>query len=154
MCPDPSCRLRTAQSRDDRHEVIAGARWLAALKLLAKSGTIAKDLPVPCIIVDPEDAGEAWLAENIQRVAMDAMDEVEAFAALVETGASVKDIARRCGCGARHVAQRLALSKLSPKLKLAYRRGDLSLNAARAFCIVDDHAGGDVQGLRQARHTF
>jgi ParB family chromosome partitioning protein len=34
----------------------------------------------------------------------------------------------------------LALASLSPKLKAAYRKGDLALEAARAFCIDPDHA--------------
>lgn len=124
----------------NRFEVVAGARRLAALKSLSQSGAIAKDFAVLCHVLDPEDANEASLAENVQRVAMDAMDEVEAFAMLSDGGATAEDIARRFGCGVRHVEQRLALARLSPKLKAAYRRGDLSLDAARAFCIVDDHA--------------
>jgi ParB family transcriptional regulator, chromosome partitioning protein len=124
----------------DRYAVSAGARRHAALKLLAKSGDIARDFAVPCHVIESEAAAEASLAENIQRIAMNAMDEVEAFAALAQAGSSLDDIARRFGCGARHVEQRLALARLSPKLRSAYRRGDLSLDAARAFCLVDDHA--------------
>jgi ParB family chromosome partitioning protein len=40
----------------------------------------------------------------------------------------------------RHVDQRLALSGLSPKIKAAWKRGDVSLEAARAFRLVEDHA--------------
>jgi ParB family chromosome partitioning protein len=132
--------LSVIPNRQNRFEVVAGARRLAALKSLSQSGAIAKDFAVPCHVLDPEGAGEASLAENVQRIAMDAMDEVDAFATLAEAGATADDIARRFGCGVRHVAKRLALARLSPKLKAAYRRGDLSLDAARAFCIVDDHA--------------
>ena len=124
----------------DRFEVDAGGRRLMALKKLAKDGVIAKDFPVPCHIVAPEDGREASLIENIHRVAMDAMDEVDAFAALVAEGATPDDIARRFGATQRHVEQRLALAALSPKLKAAWKRGDLNLDAARAFCIVEDHA--------------
>ena len=125
---------------DNRYAVSAGARRHAALKLLAKSGDIARDFAVPCHVLESEAAAEASLAENTQRLAMNAMDEVEAFAALAEAGSGSEDIARRFGCGARHVEQRLALARLSPKLRSAYRRGDLTLDAARAFCLVDDHA--------------
>jgi hypothetical protein len=61
-----------------------------ALKKLAKDGVIAKDFPVPCHIVASEDGREVSLIENIHRVAMDAMDEVDAFAALVAEGAATR----------------------------------------------------------------
>ncbi|MBT9444118.1 MAG: hypothetical protein IV086_00305, partial [Hyphomonadaceae bacterium] len=115
-----------------------GARRLAALKLLAKAGTIARDHGVPCLVIDDDAASEISLAENVQRAAMDVMDEVDAFAALVAEGMSIDDVARRFGATLRHVEQRLALARLSPKIKVAYRKGEVSLDAARAFCISDD----------------
>jgi ParB family transcriptional regulator, chromosome partitioning protein len=145
--------LNVIPSGQNRYEVVAGARRLAALKSLSASGAIAKDFAVPCHVMEPEGAGEASLAENTQRVAMDAMDEVEAFAALSEAGAAADSIARRFGCGVRHVEQRLALARLSLKLKAAYRRGDLSLDAARAFCIVDDHAKQEEVFKALGRHV-
>jgi ParB family chromosome partitioning protein len=78
---------------------------------------------------------------------------MDAFATLAEGGATTDDIARRFGCGPRHVEQRLALARLSPKLKAAYRRGDLSLDAARAFCIVDDHAKQEDVFKALGRHV-
>src|SRR5690606_16286242 len=80
---------------DGRYEVEAGWRRRLALKHLAKSGVIAKDFPVPCEIVDREKGREVSLAENVHRVAMDAMDEVDAYAALIEEGRSPDDVARR-----------------------------------------------------------
>ncbi len=53
-------------------------------------------------------------------------------------------IARRFGVTTRHVEQRLALAVLSPKVKAAYRRDDLNLDAARAFCIEPDHSKQDA----------
>jgi len=124
----------------DRFEVDAGGRRLLALKKLAKDGVIAKDFPVPCHVVAREDGREVSLIENVHRVAMDAMDEVDAYAALVAEGATPDDIARRFGVTRRHVDQRLALAGLSPKIKAAWKRGDVSLEAARAFCLVESHA--------------
>ena len=128
--------LNVVERRDGKYEVNAGGRRLAALKLLAKDGKIAKDFAVPCKLTAEDAAQEISLAENIQRIAMDVMDEVEAFAVLNETGLSTDDIARRFGATLRHVEQRLALARLSPKLRNAYRKGDLSLEAARAFCLA------------------
>ena len=82
---------------------------------------------------------EASLAENVQRVDMNAMDEVEAYAALVDGGASAEDVAQRFGATVRHVEQRLALARLSPRIRAAYRKGELTLDVARAFCLDPDH---------------
>jgi ParB family chromosome partitioning protein len=131
--------LSVTRAGNDRFTVVAGGRRLAALKALAKEGVIDKDYPAPCHILDDAAALESSLAENVQRVAADAMDEVDAFAALHQQGLDVGAIAQRFGVNHRHVEQRLALASLSPKLKVAYRKGDLALEAARAFCIEPDH---------------
>ncbi|MFT3727880.1 MAG: ParB/RepB/Spo0J family partition protein [Terricaulis sp.] len=134
----------SVHSRDEAHyEVVAGARRHAALKALAKAGDIAKDFAVPCNIVDAKDGGETSLVENVQRVAMNAMDEADAFAALVAQDIMADQIAQRFGVTTRHVEQRLALSALSPRIKSAYRREEINLDAARAFCIESDHRKQD-----------
>lgn len=132
--------LCVVPSADGKYEVDAGGRRLAALKKLARDKTIPKDFAVPCHVVALEEGREVSLVENVHRVAMDAMDEVDAFAALIAEGATPDDVARRFGVTRRHVDQRLALAGLSPKIKAAWKRGDVSLEAARAFCLVEDHA--------------
>ncbi len=104
--------LTVTPIEDDCFAVVAGGRRLAALTLLVKKGEMAKDCAIPCQIVSSDAAAETSLAENVQRVAMNVMDEVEAFAGLVESGLSSDDIARRFGCTLRHVEQRLALARL------------------------------------------
>lgn len=131
------CVVPTAEGT---FEVDAGGRRLAALKKLAREKAIPRDFTVPCQIVALENGREVSLIENVHRVAMDAMDEVDAFAALIADGATPDDVARRFGVTRRHVDQRLALAGLSPKIKAAWKRGDVSLEAARAFCVVEDHA--------------
>ncbi|MBL8557570.1 MAG: ParB/RepB/Spo0J family partition protein [Hyphomonadaceae bacterium] len=131
--------LSVVRVEDGRYAVVAGARRLAALRLLIKQGRLARDFAAPCTIVEPELSAEASLAENVQRVAMNAMDEMEAFARLVDDGMSAETVAERFGASVRHVEQRLALGRLSPKIRAAYRKGDLTLDVARAFCLTDDH---------------
>lgn len=131
--------LSVVRIEDGRYAVVAGARRLAALRLLIKQGRLARDFAAPCTIVEPALSAEASLAENVQRVAMNAMDEMEAFARLADEGMSVEAIAERFGAQLRHVEQRLALGRLSPKIRAAYRRGELTLDVARAFCLTDDH---------------
>ena len=132
--------LAALPAENGRYKIIAGGRRLRALKLLVKNGALAKDWPVPCRIAEEGVAIEHSLAENVQRVAMNAMDEVEAFERLVQEGKTPENIAQRFGVGLRHVEQRLALAGLSPRIRAAYRKGDLTLDVARVFCIAPDHA--------------
>jgi ParB family transcriptional regulator, chromosome partitioning protein len=136
--------LCVSPTEGGRFEVDAGGRRLLALKQLAKTGVITKDFPVPCQVGAPEHSRDVSLTENVQRVEMDAMDEVDAYAALVAEGSTPDDVARRYGVTRRHVDQRLALAGLSPKIKSAWKRGQVSLEAARAFCLVEDHARQEV----------
>ena len=84
-------------TNEGKFTVVAGGRRLAALKMLAKSGSIAKDYPVPCNVVAEGQAVETSLAENIHRVAMDPLEECEAFSALRAQNIEADDIARRFG---------------------------------------------------------
>ncbi len=127
-----------------RYEVDAGDRRRQALKLLAKTGFIPKDHPVACNIIAREAGREVSLIENVHRIAMDAMDEVDAFSALIADGSTPAEVAQRFGVTQRHVDQRLALSGLSPRIKAAWKRGDVTLDAAKAFCLVADHGQQDA----------
>ncbi len=131
--------LSVVEIAGGKYQVSAGGRRLAALKLLLKRKAITGDFEVPCQVVPADLAEEASLAENVQRVAMHPLDEVEAFGRLASEGQTEDAIAARFGASVRHVRQRLALSALSPTLKDAFRKGELGLDAARAFCLVPDH---------------
>ena len=131
--------LCVVPSSEGTFEVDAGGRRLAALKKLARDKVIARDFLVPCNVVALEEGREVSLMENIHRNEMDAIDEVDAFAALVAEGKSPDEVAHRFGVTRRHVDQRLALSGLAPKIKAAWKKGDVTLDAARAFCLVEDH---------------
>ncbi len=75
-------RLDREGQTTDRYEVVAGARRLVALKLLAKQKRITKGVAIPCRVLDGEgvDGSEASLAENVVRVDMHPADQFEAFA--------------------------------------------------------------------------
>jgi ParB family chromosome partitioning protein len=118
---------------------IGEGRRLAQL-LRVKRKQIQESEPIRCVIDTANDPFEISLDENVTRTPMSVMDEVEAFAHLVDGGMSAEDVARRFGCTVRLVEQRLALARLSPKIRTAYRKGDINLDVARAFAINDDHA--------------
>src|SRR5260221_7582819 len=120
--------------------VVAGARRLAAMKLLATRKAVAKNAPVPCIVQETSDPTEISLAENFHQLPMHPADQYEAFAKLhVEQGLSVDDIAARFGLTPAVVKQRMKLCAVSPVLMQVYRDGDMNLEQLMAFTITDDH---------------
>lgn len=102
--------------KGQKFEVVAGARRLAALRLLAKEGRIAKDIDIPCNLLAAERDTEISLAENTQREAMHVVDEVLAYQRLVEDGLPADAIAGRFGQSIVTVRQRLKLASLSPAI--------------------------------------
>ena len=133
--------LNVQPTTDGRFEVIAGGRRLIALKKLARAGTIAADMPVPCLVLaEGDNATEISLAENQLRVEMHPDDQCNAFADLVAGGLPVDDIAARFGVTPAVVRQRLKLAAVSPKLRALYRAGDTTLAHLMALTLTDDHA--------------
>lgn len=120
--------------------VEAGGRRLRALKALAEEGALEADHEVSCLILDGgmDDAREASLAENFQRLAMNPADECLAFGQLIEQGADVDGIARRFGLTVRFVEGRLRLSALAPEIFEALGAGEISLDVAKAYAAMPD----------------
>ena len=126
----------------DYYEVEAGGRRLAALKLLAKKKRIASDHEVPCLLVADASARTVSLTENVQREAMHAADQFEAFAALVKEGRPIEDIAADFSVTPLVVQRRLKLANVSPRLLTDYRsdRTDaVTLEQLMVLAITDDH---------------
>jgi ParB family transcriptional regulator, chromosome partitioning protein len=136
--------LQVRPSTGGTFEVVAGGRRLAALKLLAKRKALAKDAPVSCNVIDPDDAVEISLAENENRQAMHPADQFAAFKSLIDAGDSAEDIAARFGVTPTVVRQRLKLATVSPKLFALYREGGMKLDQLMAFTIADDHAAQEA----------
>jgi ParB family transcriptional regulator, chromosome partitioning protein len=126
-------------------EVIAGGRRHAALKLLAKQKSMARDEPIGCnVLQDGEDATEISLAENVIRVDMHPADEFEVFKRLADAGKPPEDIAAHYGVSALVVRQRLKLAAVSPALMQAYRDEEMTLEHLMAFTVSDDHAAQEA----------
>jgi ParB family chromosome partitioning protein len=134
----------TACADGEHHEVVAGGRRLAALKLLAKQKRLPKDYLVPCLLVADASARTASLTENVQREAMHPADQFEAFAALVAEGRSIEDIAADFGVTPLVVQRRLKLANVSPRLLADYRTGAVTLEQLMALAITDDHAAQEA----------
>ena len=123
-----------------KFEVEAGGRRLAALLALAREGVLANEHEVTCLVIEggEAEAREAGLAENFQRLAMNPADEAQAFASIIEAGASVEDVARRFGLTARFVEGRLRLATLAPCVFAALAEGAITLEMAKAYGATSD----------------
>jgi len=123
-----------------KFEVEAGGRRLAALQALAEEGTLPGTHEVTCLVIEGEEseAREAGLAENFQRLAMNPADEAQAFAAIIEAGASTEDVARRFGLTVRFVEGRLRLAGLAPCVFEALAEGTITLDMAKAYGAISD----------------
>jgi ParB family transcriptional regulator, chromosome partitioning protein len=136
--------LQVRPIADDRYQVVAGKRRLAALKLLAKRKELAKDTAIGCNVLGSEDDTEISLAENEMREAMHPADQFEAFRQMIDDGRSVEDVARRFGATVLLVTQRLKLARVSPRLMKLYREQNLTLEQLMAFTVSDDHAAQEA----------
>ena len=123
-----------------KFEVEAGERRRKAMLSLAEDKILAKDHEVTCLVLEDsaEHAIETSLAENFHRLAMNPADEAQAFAALIDAGASTEDVARRFGLTVRFVEGRLRLATLAPVVFDALASGEITLDLAKAFGATSD----------------
>lgn len=123
-----------------KFEVEAGERRRCALLALAEEKVLPKGYEVTCLVLedDAEIAVETSLAENFHRLAMNPADEAQAFAALIDAGASTEDVARRFGLTVRFVDGRLRLATLAPVVFDALASGEITLDLAKAFGATSD----------------
>lgn len=124
----------------EKFAVAVGERRRGSLKALAKDKKIPGNFPVPCIVRPEEEAVELSLAENIIRVAMHPLDQFAAFAALIDKGKSVEDVAARFGITPGIVTRRMKLARVSPVILEAFREQKITLEAVMGFTVSDDHA--------------
>lgn len=122
---------------DERFEIVAGRRrYFAARAVAEERGEIE---PVPCAVMEPgDDAGalEASLIENAARLDPDEMSQYETFARLTKQGKSVAEIAETFGITEVMVKRRLALGNLLPRIRTAYRKGEIDAETVRHLTMA------------------
>src|SRR3546814_8538769 len=89
---------------------------------------------------------------------MNPADEAQAFAALIDAGASTEDVARRFGLTVRFVEGRLRLATLAPVVFEALAAGEITLDLAKAYGATSDQAiqtqvFEQVSSARSEEHT-
>ena len=130
----------SAVKKGDQYQVVAGGRRLTALQLLAKQKRIASDFSVPVLVVESEDAISVSLSENVAREQMHPADEFDAFKTMIDSGASIEEVAAKFGATPNAVNRRLKLANVAPSLMQTFRQGEIALDKLMALATTDDHA--------------
>ncbi|NJD20501.1 MAG: ParB/RepB/Spo0J family partition protein [Gemmatimonadetes bacterium] len=126
--------VRPAPGGGERFELVAGERRFRAV---AKLGW--EDVPVLVRDASDETLLVLALVENLQREALNPMEEAEGYRSLVDRfGMSHADIARAMGKDRSTVANFLRLLNLPPSVRKRVESGDLSMGHARALLPVED----------------
>ena len=126
--------VRPAPAAADRYELVVGERRLRAVTSLgwADVAVLVREATDETLLV-------LALVENLQREALNPLEEAEGYAALSEQyGMSQSDIAHAVGKDRSTVANLLRLLKLQPSIRRLVEAGSLSMGHARAFLSVVD----------------
>jgi ParB/RepB/Spo0J family partition protein len=128
---------------DSLYEIVAGHRRTRAAR--------AANLPeIPATIREMSDAEarQVQLIENAQRVDLGPLDEAEAYAALLETGMTIRDLAKTLSRKPSDIASRLTLVHLPQTVKAALASGLLPVEHAELIGRIPDEALQD-QALKR-----
>lgn len=125
------------------YEIVAGHRRTRA----AKAATLTE---VPATIRDMSDgeARQVQLIENAQRMDLAPLDEAAAYAALLETGLSLRDLARALSRKPSAIASRLTLVHLPQVAKAALAAGHIPVEHAELIGRIPDE-GLQEQALKR-----
>lgn len=142
--------VRPAPGGADRYELVAGERRFRAIARLGWED-------VPVLVRDASDETLLVLAlvENLQREALNPLEEAEGFQALAARfGMTQADIARAVGKDRSTVANLLRLLKLPPSVRKLVEDGSLSMGHARAILAVSDPLRAAELARRAAREGW
>jgi ParB family chromosome partitioning protein len=116
------------------YQLIAGERRWRAAQLAGLS-----EVPVIVKETTPQQHLELALVENLQRADLNALEEAEAYQALMqEFGLSQQEVAERVGKSRVAVANSVRLLRLPAPVKALLVEGSLSEGHARALLALED----------------
>ena len=147
--------LVTKSKKRGKFAVIAGGRRLRAIEMIVTRGAWAPDTEIECKLLEgsEEEAGEASLAENFQRVGMSPAEECRAFQHFIKEGSDVAAVAKRFGLTQRFVEGRLRLANLAEPIFEALAKGDVTLEIAKAYAATDQHEV-QLRVFEQMRYAY
>lgn len=115
-------------------ELVAGERRLRAVRLLGWS-----TVPARITEMDEHEAARAMLAENLQRVQLDPIEEAKAYQKRLESAENVAEVAREAGVNAGRVNSRLALLRLLPELQSLVASRQMPMGHAACMSQLDQN---------------
>lgn len=121
----------------DFYSVSNGNRRLAAFHQIYGADS-SQPINVTVREVDETGAFEDSLTTAVTARQLHPVDQYEAFARLDERGKTHEEIAHQYGMTEKEVRQALALGRLSPKIREAWRQGEMKAEAAQAFTLAID----------------
>ena len=126
----------------EMYSVSNGNRRLAAFHMIY-SATSTHLVRVTAHDVDENVAFEQSLTTAVTAKQLHPVDQYEAFARLEEHDKTREEIAHQYGMTEKEVRQALALGRLSPKVRQAWRAGEIKAETAQAFTLALDHKTQD-----------
>jgi ParB family chromosome partitioning protein len=116
------------------YQLIAGERRWRAAQLAGLA-----EVPVMVKEATPQQHLELALVENLQRADLNALEEAEAYQALMqEFGLSQQEVAERVGKSRVAIANSVRLLRLPASVKALLAEGSLSEGHARALLALED----------------
>lgn len=126
--------VRPSPTAKNRYELVAGERRFRSLQTLGWD-----DAPVMVREVDDETLLVLALVENLQREALNPLEEAEGYQKLADRfELTQEEIARAVGKNRSTVANTLRLLNLPPSVRKYLASGELTSGHARALLGVDD----------------
>jgi ParB family chromosome partitioning protein len=138
--------VRPIANAPGRFELIVGERRFRAVMSLGWDD-------VPVVVRDANDETVLVLAlvENLQREALNPLEEAEGYAALTEKyELNHQDIAKAVGKDRSTVANVIRLLKLPPSVRKLVEEGSLTQGHARALLALEDEVKAGELGRRAA----
>ena len=139
--------VRPAPGAPDRYEIVAGERRFRALSRLEWA-------EVPVIVRDADDETLLVLAlvENLQREALNPLEEAEGYESLAQRfDMKHADIAKAVGKDRSTVANLVRLLKLPVSIRKLVESGELTQGHARALLSVEDPVQAGELARKAAR---
>jgi ParB family chromosome partitioning protein len=142
--------VRPVEGATGRYELIVGERRLRAVSSLGW-----EDVPVVVREATDETVLVLALVENLQREALNPLEEAEGYVALSEKHAlSSQDIAKAVGKDRSTVANVMRLLKLPISVRKLVEDGALTQGHARALLAVEDEVMAGELGRRAAQEGW
>ena len=131
MNPLQVWRYTPTEGKEPLHIIIGGSRRHRALGLLIDRGVLAKDVDVPCRLVDSPDAGQARgaaLVDNLQREDLSPYDLAkEIYELRTDGGFTGASLARRIGKSNAWVSRHFSTWRdTTAGVKACWQKGELT----------------------------